>query len=445
MNAFKTILVLALLAPSLALASGFEVINVNPRDLALSSSAVAAQQDAAATFGNPAALSKLEGLNLSIAGSLLSLKTKWSAPSGGTSGLTGTSTTKFAPTPPVAAYAAYGMKVGERGLGFGFGLGTPGGGQMRWDDDWQGRGRIITVERRMLGFYLNAGYEVMPWLRVGGGGVYYYGIQYLKQGIEPFQGAFGELSTKGGGFAFQLATEVQLLPNLTFGLDYKHKGTMSMKGDGHFEVPPALAGPGTQDQSVSQDLTFPNTLAAGFAWKPAKAAADAAVQLQPLPGLPDRHLRRRRRPGPHRAARLPRRQHRPRRRGVVHQRAADAPLRRHARLLRPAHQHPLADAAGLQHHRRLHRPDLGLPARPLAQRRGLLRRPRQADGQPGQRQRRLRLPRQLQDRRLDRVGRRGLEGRAVGPGRGRFAGRRCSGTGALRLGMGPSPPGRAVA
>jgi len=56
MNAFKTILVLALLAPSLALASGFEVINVNPRDLGISASGVAAQRDAAATFQNPAAL-----------------------------------------------------------------------------------------------------------------------------------------------------------------------------------------------------------------------------------------------------------------------------------------------------------------------------------------------------------------------------------------------------
>lgn len=272
MNALKTLVVAALLAPALALASGFEVINVNPRDLALASSGVAAQQDAAATNTNPAALSKLEGFNLSLAGSMLSLKTKWTAPDdGGAAGLLGTSTTKFAPTPPVAVFAAYGTKVGGRGLGFGFGVGTPGGGQMKWNEDWQGRGRIITVERRMLGFYANAGYEVLPWLRVGGGAVYYYGIQYLKQGIEPFGDAFGELATKGGGFTYELAAEAKLLENLTFGVDYKHKGTMAMKGDGHFQVPPALAGPATQDQGVKQDLTFPNTLAAGFAWKPTKA------------------------------------------------------------------------------------------------------------------------------------------------------------------------------
>jgi long-chain fatty acid transport protein len=272
MRTNKTLLVLvALLAPAAALASGFEVINVNPRDLALASSTVAAQRDAAATNMNPAALSRLNGFNLSIAGSLLNLHTKWTAPDdGGASGLTGSAETDNGPTPPVAAFVAYGTKLADRGFGVGFGVGTPGGGQMQWAEDWQGRGRIITVERRMLGFYLNAGYEVLPWLRVGGGGIYYYGIQYLKQGIEPVSGAYGELATKGGGFAYELSAEARVLPSLTIGVDYKHKGTMHMTGDGHFEVPPALAGPATQDQGVTQDLTFPNLLAVGLAWRVAK-------------------------------------------------------------------------------------------------------------------------------------------------------------------------------
>ncbi len=279
MKTFKTLLVLAALAPSLAAASGFEVINVNPRDLALSSSGVAAQRDAAATITNPAALSRLRGLNVSAAGSILSLTTKWTAPDdGGASGLSGTATTNFAPTPPVAAAVAWGTEVGGRGLGVGFGVGTPGGGQMKWDEDWQGRGRIITVERRMIGFYLTGGYEVAPWLRVGAGGVYYYGIQYLKQGIEPFAAApadaFGELSTKGGGLSFQLSAEAKVLPTLTFAVDYKHTATMATKGDGHFQVPPSLAGPSTQDQGVSEDLPFPTLVAVGLAWK-----VKPAVQL----------------------------------------------------------------------------------------------------------------------------------------------------------------------
>ena len=267
MRKHTLLLALALLAPAFASASGFEVINVNPRDLGISASGVAAQRDAAATFQNPSALSKLEGLNLSLAGSLLSLHTEWTGDASRAGTPQGSSDTKFAPTPPVALYAAYGTQVAGRGLGVGFGVGTPGGGQMKWEDDWQGRGRIITVERRMIGFYLNAGYEVLPWLRLGGGAVYYQGVQYLKQGIEPFAGAFGELDTSGGGFSYQLAAEVKALDNLTFGLDYKHKATMEMEGDGNFEVPPAIEGPLTQDQDVRQDLPFPNTLALGVAYR----------------------------------------------------------------------------------------------------------------------------------------------------------------------------------
>jgi long-chain fatty acid transport protein len=266
----KTILIALLCAPAVSLASGFEVINTNPRDLALSSSAVAAQQDAAATYANPAALSKLDGLNLSLAGSLLSIQTKWTAPSG-SSTLSGTSRTNFAPTTPVALFAAYGFHPMGRNLGVGFGMGTPGGGQMEWDDDWEGRGRIITVQRRMLGFYLNAGYEVFRWLRIGGGGIYYYGMQYLEQGIGQLPGAKAELNTSGGGLTYQVSTEITPIENLSFGIDYKHKATMEMDGDAHFTIPQSLAGsPTTQDQGVKQDLPFPNQLAVAAAYRVAK-------------------------------------------------------------------------------------------------------------------------------------------------------------------------------
>jgi long-chain fatty acid transport protein len=263
-----TILIaLLLLAPAAALASGFEVINVNPRDLAMSASLVAAQQDAAATFQNPAALSKLEGLNFSLAGSILSIQTTWN----GTPAVPGSQTSDFAPVPPVGLYASYGTKLDGRGFGVGFGMATPGGGQVHWASDWEGRGRIIMVERRVLSFHLNAAYEVMPWLRVGGGAIYYYGIQYLKQGIQPFPDAFGELSANGGGFSFQLAAEATPIENLTIGVDYKHKATMKTKGDGNFVVPPAAEGPTTQDTGVKEDLPFPNLLAVGVAYRFNKA------------------------------------------------------------------------------------------------------------------------------------------------------------------------------
>jgi ABC-type transport system substrate-binding protein len=66
----------------------------------------------------------------------------------------------------------------------------------------QRRGRIITVDRKIYGFYLTGGLELIDGLRIGGGAVYYYGAEYLKQGIQPFPDAYGELSTKGGAFSY---------------------------------------------------------------------------------------------------------------------------------------------------------------------------------------------------------------------------------------------------
>jgi long-chain fatty acid transport protein len=267
----RKLLAAVLLAPALAAASGYEVPNVNARDLALVSSAVAAQRDAGATNVNPAALSRLQGLSLNLNGSMLALFTDWEAPEG--SLVTGKDSTNLHPVPPVSLFAAYGTKLDGRGVGIGFGMGNPAGGNMFWDNQWEGRGRIITVQRRVYGFYLNGGVEVIPdVLRLGGGGIYYHGTQYLKQGVEPVPGAYAELAVDGGAFAYEVAAELKPFRDvpLTFGVDYKHKGHMDHSGDGNFVVPPGLESPGTADQGVDTQLTVPNLLHVGVAWRPVK-------------------------------------------------------------------------------------------------------------------------------------------------------------------------------
>ncbi len=267
----KILLATLLLGPALAAASGYEVIASNPRDLALSSSAVAAQVDAAAAFFNPASLSKLDGPAASAAGSMLHIWTDWTAREG--SGLSGSAGTKFHPVTPIAVYAGYGAKLFDRTLGVGVGVGNPFGGNQFWEDDWQGRGRIIEVQRRFFGTYLTAGYELLPQLRVGGGLIWYYGMEYLKQGIQPVDGAYGELDTEGGAFSYDVSAELQPLPSLplTIGVDYKHKAHATLKGDGNFVVPPALEGPATQDQNVTHEITIPNLLTTGVAFRPVKS------------------------------------------------------------------------------------------------------------------------------------------------------------------------------
>jgi long-chain fatty acid transport protein len=266
----KIALLATALLPAVALANGYDVPNITPRDLALNESAVAAQYDAGATYALPAALSKVRGLSLNLAGSILDNKTDWSAPGGSYMAGSPGSSTKFKPAPPVALFAAYGTEVGGHGLGVGLGMNVVAGGNMYWNDEWAGRGRIITVDRKVYGFYLTGGYEVVPGLRLGGGLVYYYTTEYLKIGIQPDQNAYGELATKGGAPAFDLSAEYT--PDfgdkpLTFAVDYKHKGTQNLTGDGNFVVPGGLS-TASVDQSVRHQLTYPNVFNVGLAYRP---------------------------------------------------------------------------------------------------------------------------------------------------------------------------------
>lgn len=265
----KKTTLLALLVPAVALANGYDIPNTSPRDLAMSASVTADQKDAGATYGNPAALSKVEGLSLNASFSYLDLRTKWTGP--GTGPLAGQSaSTKYNPVPPVSLFAAYGFKLADRNAGVGFGMNVPGGGAVAYNDDWPGRGRIITVDRKIYGFYLTGGYEVLPRLRLGGGLVYYYGTEYLRQGIQPSDSAFGKVSTKGGAPSFDLSADYALadLP-LSFGIDFKYKATMKLSGNGQFVVPAGLLGatPTPVDQGVSHHLTYPSVLNVGAAYR----------------------------------------------------------------------------------------------------------------------------------------------------------------------------------
>ncbi len=270
----KILLLAAALLPTLSLANGYDVPSVTPRDLALVESATAAQNDAGATYANPAALSRVKGFSLNLAGSVLDLKTSWSAPSDSVMAGSPDASTRFKPVPPAALYAAWGFDHLGKEIGVGFGVNVPGGGNVYWNDDWAGRGRIITVDRKVYGFYLASGIELVPGLRAGGGLVYYYTTEYLKIGIQPFPSAYGELSTRGGAMSFDLSTEytpqqLQGQP-LTIALDYKHKAKQELRGDGNFVVPDALLGgsPAPVDQGVSHDLTYPNVLNVGLAYRP---------------------------------------------------------------------------------------------------------------------------------------------------------------------------------
>lgn len=258
----------AALVPAAALAGGYVVPNVNARDLALAGSAVAAQDTAAATYANPAALSKLEGLNLSLGLSLVDFRSTWTDSQNVFNASPVTMIPKGA-FPP-ALYAAYGLMLPNRmKLGLGAGLTIPGGGYVFWPGNWAGRNEVVTVDRKIYGAYLTAGLQPLPRLRVGGGLVYYRTTEHLIRGVN-FLSQEGqiELGTSGGAASFDVSAEgtpFASLP-LTLSVDYKHQGVQHLSGHAHGTDVPLPLRPDLLDQGVTHTLTYPNQLNVGAAF-----------------------------------------------------------------------------------------------------------------------------------------------------------------------------------
>jgi long-chain fatty acid transport protein len=267
----KHLAAVLLALPAPCLAGGYAVINVNPRDLGMAGSAVAAQVDAGAVFANPAALAGLaSGLHLSLGASSIDFRSDWKDPSTTASG-----SMVFHPAWPPAVYAAWAGRLGERGWGLGAGLTVPFGGNVYWPRDWPGRFQILTVNRRVYGTYLTGGVEALPWLKLGGGFIYYRTTEYLKQGVNFITSeSFAELGTAGGAPSFQASAEVMPLGAdvpVKLGLDYKHQAVQKLTGKAHFENPPAALAPTALDQDVTHFLTVPNYLGVGASWQPTEA------------------------------------------------------------------------------------------------------------------------------------------------------------------------------
>jgi long-chain fatty acid transport protein len=252
------------LFPAVSLANGYSVPNVNPRDLGLASSAVAAQRDAAAVYANPAALASIgEGPSVALTASALDIGMTWSAPVGPAE-----ASTRRKLAPPSGAFASWGGSLGGHRVGLGAGVNSPYGGNVFWEEAWEGRFDIRSVDRKVYAAYLNGAVALTPDLRLGGGLVYYRTTEYLTQALD-YGGSEGyaELSADGGRLSYQLAVEIQPAPSLRVALDYKHKATQRLEGDAAFHGVPLALRSSLPDQRVEHVLTIPNVMNLGIAWQ----------------------------------------------------------------------------------------------------------------------------------------------------------------------------------
>jgi long-chain fatty acid transport protein len=264
----RKLLLALLLVPAVASAGGYSIPNVVPRDLAMGDSLVADQTTSGAVYRNPAALSRLSGLDLTLALGIIGNGSTW------------TNTTDYFPSPvsqdfkaatPVAFYLSWSGKISGHGYGVGVGLGVPGGGNVFWPGDWAGRHTIISVDRKVFAGYVSVGVEIIPQIRVGGGFIYYYGTEKLMVDKALPGGTDGlvTLADSGGAPSWDAAIEIQPFLDipLRIAADYKQQAFMQLKGPANFAFPPAFAST-YPNQEFTHTLPYPSTFNVGVAWRP---------------------------------------------------------------------------------------------------------------------------------------------------------------------------------
>lgn len=290
----KSVFASILLAPSLALASGYSLPNTNPRDLSMCASSVAAQRDSGAAFALPAALARMEGPSAGASFGIVHVFNTWKDPS---TGQKVSMDTTFSPLGTLNV--SYGGKVpflGNRGVGVGVGFQPFGGAIVSWPAGWPGRYRILEVDRKVFSGVATVGVELHPQVRVGGGFVYYYTWEKLSQNawMAPFTGAgpgspgtwnpatpdaTGTIDLSGGAPSYDLSAEIDPVKGLplTIGVDYKHKATQTLDGDvswsGLTPIAQTLStslAPIFANQKAKQRLTIPNVLNVGAAYRVAR-------------------------------------------------------------------------------------------------------------------------------------------------------------------------------
>jgi long-chain fatty acid transport protein len=308
-----------LAAPPVAWASGYALPNTNSRDLSMSASAVAAQRDSGAVFTLPAALARLDGLSVSVGAGAVSVYNTWTDPTPGAT-LPPYTGSPLAPVPALPpepgsqslkanltiwpqVSVAWGGKVpflGDRGVGVGLSFEPYGGARVPWADDWAGRYRITDVDRRVYSAMGSVAIEVIPQIRLGGGALFYYTEEKFVQHLwmEPFGGAplapsapgfpdaSASLRLTGHAWSWDASIEGEPVKDwpLTLAVDYKHQGVQNLTGNTSISgVAPLFSGPLpptlsqllplqaiVQSTSASSQLTIPNELNVGAAFRPAK-------------------------------------------------------------------------------------------------------------------------------------------------------------------------------
>ena len=284
-RSLATATLVAILAPGVALAAGYSIYEQGAAALGMGGTGTASVNDPSALFFNPAAITRLEGTQVSIGGTWLSTRTSFAGiqpyPGFGVS-----EEMKVGNFFPPTFYLTH--RYGEK-LGVGLGVNAPFGLGIEWKDPEQFTGRTIATKAALqaLNTQLSFAYALNPKVSVaagfdmlmakvelhrintalvpgGGGAVVNVAKVDLESGFTPSYGWNAALSATPNdqwkvGLTYRSGIEVEI-DDADAMFTQILTGSVPFDSSVRAQLPPAQKG--------STTLKFPALFSVGLAWHP---------------------------------------------------------------------------------------------------------------------------------------------------------------------------------
>ena len=267
-----------------AQAAGYGIYEQGSAVMGMAGAGTASVSDASAIFYNPAALTRLEGPQAYLGGSLLTPVTSFAgiAPYPGY-GVTEKMKSQYFPLP--ALY--YARRLGERAAG-GIGVGAPFGLGVNWENPDQFTGRYIVTEAKLIDVttQLAGSYALTDQVSLGlGADLLFTKVHLENRVLAPIPGGGGQQtnvakteldSDMKTAWGWNAGISVAPSKEYRLGATYRGKIVAKPEGDATFTQIPtgdptfdaAVAAGLPPDQRLDTVLRFPAIWTAGGAWMP---------------------------------------------------------------------------------------------------------------------------------------------------------------------------------
>jgi long-chain fatty acid transport protein len=255
----------ALLWGSQALAGGFLLPEQSGEGLGRASAVAASTLEPAAVWYNPAALSSMEGVQLSVYGGGYFGQTEFTPRDGGDA-------TDSEPVKELVGSLFATARVSDR-VGLGFGVYAPFGLGVTWPDAWEGREQSIDSSIVTINFNPVVSVRVLDALSVAAGVDVMRTAVDFSNGLPPAVGGdVGSVRIGGAtwGLGFNAALLYRPLPDkVQLALTYRSRAKMEFEGRAHFAgIQEPIFTESLFDQDGTAEITLPDVFQAGVAVHP---------------------------------------------------------------------------------------------------------------------------------------------------------------------------------